>query len=55
MDEQSATADLHAQLSCSGDDIRKESRSEPSALVSEIDAQPSEQGDRLRVTAGTLA
>ena len=38
-----------------GEDVLEQARPEPVALVVDVDAEPGQQGDRLRVPTGPLA
>jgi hypothetical protein len=55
VDEQAPATDVVGEPDQAGEDVLEQARPEPVALVVDVDAEPGQQGDRLRVPTGPLA
>jgi hypothetical protein len=55
VDEKAPATDVVGELDQAGEDVLEQARPEPVALVVDVDAEPGQQSDRLRVPTGPLA
>jgi hypothetical protein len=55
VNEQAPATDVVGELDQADEDVLEQAGPEPVALVVDVDAEPGQQSDRLRVATGALA